>query len=75
MIGWHELQYCSLRERIEFVVNTAQMAGFELLAYVFLVQLKTVPHYGIHGCNIVYKIVSSLPYKPIYKLFNDNLQF
>lgn len=74
-VGSHELQRRSLRERIEFVVDTARMAGFESLTDIFLAQLRTVPHRGTHGCDVVCSIVSSPPYEPIRKLLNANLQF
>lgn len=51
------------------------MAGFDLLADVFLAQLKTVPSCRTHGCNVMYSIRESSSYKPIYKLLNANLQF
>ena len=51
------------------------MAGFELLADVFLAQLRTVPSRGTHGYNVVCSIVSLPPYEPIRKLLNTNLQF
>lgn len=71
----HELQRRSLRERIEFIVDTARMAGFESLADVFLAQLRTVSSRGTHGCDVVCSIVSSSPYEPIRKLLNAYLQF
>ena len=51
------------------------MAGFELLADVFLTYLRTDPSLGTHSSNIVYRIVSSPLYEPISKLLNANLQF
>lgn len=74
-IGLHELQRCGLRERIEFIVNTTQMAGFESLADVFLAQLRTISSSRTHGCNVVYSIVNLPAYKSIRKLLNINLQF
>lgn len=63
------------RERIEFVVDMACMAGFESLANVFLAQLRSVPNRRNHGHDVVRSIVRSPPYEPICKLLNSDPDF
>lgn len=68
----YELQCHNQREHIDFVVNMTCIAGFELLANVFLSQLRTIPNCHVQSCKVVCSIVDLPPYKLICKPLDSN---